>query len=106
MAWVYILECRDGTYYVGSTRDLDARLDDHQRGLGSAYTRRRLPVRLAWAEEFSNIGEAFAMEKRLQGWSHAKRAAVVEGRWDDLPALSRSRRDRRAGGGDQLGQPT
>lgn len=98
MAWVYILECRDGTYYVGSTRDIDARLDEHQRGLGSSYTRRRLPVRLAWAEEFSNVGDAFAMEKRLQRWSHAKRQAVVEDRWDDLPALSRGRSGCRQGG--------
>lgn len=91
MPWVYILECRDGTFYVGSTRDLEARVQEHQDGKGAAYTRRRRPVRLAWAEEFSNVGDAFAMEKRLQGWSHAKRLAVIEGRWTDLPGLSRSR---------------
>jgi putative endonuclease len=92
MAWVYILECSDGSFYVGSTSDLDARLAQHASGLGAKYTSRRLPVRLAWAEEFENIAEAYALEKKLQGWSHAKRLAVIEGRWSDLPGLSRSRR--------------
>jgi len=91
MAWVYILECRDGTFYVGSTRDLERRLQQHQEGSGAAYTRLRRPVRLAWAEEFPSVADAFAMEKKLQNWSHAKRLAVIEGRWEDLPGLSRNR---------------
>ncbi len=87
---MYILECRDGTFYVGSTRNLNLRMEQHQAGRGAAYTSRRLPVRLVWADEFNNIGDAYAMEKKLQGWSHAKRLAVIEGRWQDLPGLSRS----------------
>ena len=60
MGYVYILRCSDGTFYVGSTRDLDRRLVQHQQGMGSAYTKRRLPVELAWSGEFSRIDEAFA----------------------------------------------
>ena len=90
MAWVYLLECSDGSYYVGSTVDLELRLWQHQHsdGEGAAYTRRRRPVRLVWSWDFDRVDEAYAFEKRVQGWSRAKRRALVEGRFDDLPWLS------------------
>ena len=91
MAWVYILLCGDGSFYVGSTRNLDLRMHQHATGKGSAYTAKRMPVELVWAHEFDNVAEAYAMEKKVQGWSKAKRRALVEGRFDDLPALSRKR---------------
>ena len=91
MAWVYILECCDGSYYVGSTTDLAARLFQHELGLGAAYTARRRPVRLVWAMEFDSVVDAFAFEKQVQNWSRAKRQALIEGRLDDLPALARGR---------------
>jgi putative endonuclease len=91
MAWVYILECSDGSFYVGSTVDLEGRVSQHQSGDGATYTRRRRPVRLAWAADFARVDEAFAFEKRVQGWGRAKRIALIEGRWSDLPALARGR---------------
>ena len=92
MPWTYLLECRDGSFYVGSTVDLDRRVSEHNLGLGAAYTRHRRPVRLAWAAEFSRIDDAYAFEKRIQGWNRAKRIALIEGRLDDLPALASRRR--------------
>ena len=89
MPFVYILRCADGSYYVGSTRDLDHRLDQHASGRGARYTSRRLPVALVFAQEFERVADAYAMEKRLQGWSRAKREAAIDGRWNDLPRLSR-----------------
>lgn len=89
MAWTYILECSDGSFYVGSTRSLDLRLEQHHLGMGSEYTRRRLPVKLAWAAEFEHIGAAFAFEKQVQRWGRAKRQALIEGRLEDLPRLAR-----------------
>jgi putative endonuclease len=89
MAWVYILECRDGSFYVGSTRNLDKRLEQHASGLGAKYTSQRLPVRLAWAAELESVAAAYVLEKRIQGWSRAKRIAIIEGRWTDLPGLSK-----------------
>jgi len=91
MPWVYILECADGSLYVGSTRDLATRLYQHQQGTGAAYTARRRPVRLVYQEEHEHIGAAFAREKQIQGWSRAKRWALIEQRWDDLHDLSRKR---------------
>ena len=93
MAWTYILECADGSFYVGSTTDLERRVSQHDRGEGADYTkpRRRRPVRLVWAVEFQRRDEAYAYEKRIQGWSRAKRIALIEGRYGDLPALARGR---------------
>ena len=88
MAWVYLLECSDGSTYCGSTVNLEARVWQHNEGLGAAYTRRRRPVKLVWAAQFDRIDEAFAFEKRIQRWSRAKRQALIDGRTQDLPALS------------------
>ena len=89
MGWMYILECADGSYYVGSTRDLERRISQHASGDGATYTARRLPVVLVYQAQFDRIDEAYAMEKRVQGWSRAKRRALIEGRFDELPQLSR-----------------
>ena len=91
MGYVYILRCADGTYYVGSTTDLERRLWEHNERLGSAYTRRpgRRPVTLLWSHEYANIADAFAFEKQLQGWSRAKREALIRGDYEALPALAK-----------------
>jgi putative endonuclease len=86
--WAYIVECGDGSYYVGSTVDLPRRLWEHNQGLGATYTRHRLPVRLVWSAQFERIDEAFAFEKRVQGWARRKRQALIEGRLGDLGWLS------------------
>jgi putative endonuclease len=87
--YTYILECSDGSFYVGSTIDLDRRLEQHALGAGPAYTRRRLPVRLVWCEPHDHVGNAFLREKQIQNWSRAKRLALIEQRLDDLPELAR-----------------
>ena len=101
MPHVYILRCADDSFYVGSTWDLERRVSEHNLGLGAAYTRRRRPVELVWAGDYERVDEAYAMEKRVQTWSRAKRAALVEGRLGDLPGLSRS--SFRRGPGQQSG---
>ena len=97
MAWVYILRCSDGTYYVGSTTNLELRVWQHNNsGEGAAYTRKRRPVVLVWADEFDSVAEAFAFEKRVQGWGRAKREALIRDDFDALPGLaSRSFANRR-----------
>ena len=89
MAWTYILRCADGSYYVGSTLNLEQRVWQHSTGLGAKYTSRRLPVELVFAHEQERIADAYALEKQIQGWSRAKREALIEGRGDELPGLSR-----------------
>jgi putative endonuclease len=90
MAWAYIVRCRDGSYCVGSTTNLDMRVGQHNSpNQGPVYTRRRRPVVLVWAARFDSIIDAFAYEKRVQGWSRAKREALIRGDFDALPGLSR-----------------
>ena len=90
MAWTYIVECADGSLYVGSTTDLERRVSEHNLGLGAVYTRRRgrRPVRLVWACEFARVDDAYGFEKQVQNWSRAKRLALIEGRLGDLPDLA------------------
>ncbi|KQM82152.1 GIY-YIG nuclease family protein [Agromyces sp. Leaf222] len=91
MAHMYILRCGDGSFYVGSTRDLDRRLAEHASGNGAAYTRRRLPVELVYRQQFDRIDDAYVVEKQVQGWSRGKRMALIAGRFDLLPELARKR---------------
>lgn len=91
MPYVYILRCADNSYYVGSARQLENRVDQHNSGYGAEYTKRRLPVELVFAAEFDNVGDAYALEKQIQGWSRAKREALIEGRFGDLRGLSRKK---------------
>ncbi|QEO09040.1 GIY-YIG nuclease family protein [Protaetiibacter larvae] len=91
MPAMYILRCSDGSYYVGSARDLDARMQQHAAGEGSRYTATRMPVVLVFVHECENVGEAYAAEKRVQGWSRAKREALIRGELHLLPGLSRKR---------------
>jgi len=94
MAWVYMVECSDGSFYVGSTWNLENRLVKHNNGTGARYTARRRPVTLVWCADYERVDDAFTVEKQIQGWSRAKRIALIEGRFDDLPLLAK----RRSGG--------
>ncbi|MDO9455781.1 GIY-YIG nuclease family protein [Nocardioides sp.] len=91
MAWTYILRCRDGSYYTGSTINLERRLWEHNESpdLGAAYTRRRRPVTLAWCAEFSSIAAAYFFEKQVQGWTRRKKESLMRDDFDALVALAR-----------------
>ncbi len=93
MPYVYILKCSDGTYYTGSTWNLEQRLWQHQQGQGANYTCTRLPVELAFCEYCDRIEDAFRREKQIQGWSHKKKQALVESRTDSLPTLATCRNE-------------
>ncbi len=88
--YMYILECSDTTYYVGSTKNLKLRLSQHQTGEGAIYTKTRLPVKLVYFEEFNRIDTAFYREKQVQGWSRKKREALIYGDYEKLPELARN----------------
>ncbi|AXT49482.1 GIY-YIG nuclease family protein [Aquimarina sp. BL5] len=91
--YMYILECSDGSYYTGSTKDLDKRLQQHQNGEGANHTKKRLPIRLLYYEQYDRIDTAFYREKQVQGWSRAKKEALINGDLDTLPGLSMAYRD-------------
>ncbi|WP_250149199.1 GIY-YIG nuclease family protein [Flagellimonas sp. 389] len=91
--FVYILECSDGSYYTGSTKDLDKRLVEHQEGKGANHTKKRLPVKLIYVEEYMRIDSAFYREKQIQGWSRAKKEALIKGKVETLSGLSECKND-------------
>ena len=90
---MYILLCADGSYYTGSTRDLELRLKQHQSGEGAIHTRKRLPVELVYYEEFQRIDEAFYREKQVQGWSRKKKEALIAGATNQLHLLAECRNE-------------
>ena len=89
-AYLYILLCDDGSYYTGSTRDLEQRLEEHFNGEGANYTRKHKPVKLVYFEEFERIDEAYYREKQVQGWSRKKKEALINGKEEKLPELSKN----------------
>ncbi|KAB1069359.1 GIY-YIG nuclease family protein [Tamlana haliotis] len=93
VGYLYILECADGTYYTGSTKNLEVRLNQHQSGVGANYTKTRMPIRLVFQQYFMNIADAFLYEKKIQKWSQAKKRALIENQWELLPELSECKND-------------
>ena len=89
-AYVYILQVRGAGYYVGSTPDLERRIAEHHRGIGSKWTASRRPIRVVYTQEFPSLREAFEAERQLKGWRREKKAALIRGDWDALPSLSKS----------------
>lgn len=77
--FMYILLCANQRYYTGSTRDLSSRLKKHHKGKGANFTKKHLPVKLVYYEEFYRIDFAFQREKQIQGWTHKKKKALIAG---------------------------
>jgi predicted GIY-YIG superfamily endonuclease len=82
--FVYILKCSDGSYYVGHTADIDARLKAHMHGQDCEYTALRLPVVLVFLKEFATRDEAFRIERQIKRWSRRKKEALIENKIDQL----------------------
>ncbi len=101
MAWMYILQCSDGSYYVGSTPELERRFSEHQAGKGARYTARRRPLTLVFAQEFPSIEQAYRAEKQVQNWGRSKREALIRGDFAALRELAK--KDFSEGGDDSPG---
>lgn len=65
-AYMYVVECRDGSYYTGYTTDIKKRVAVHNSGKGAKYTRARLPVKLIYAQGFDSKEEAMSAEALLK----------------------------------------
>ncbi len=82
--WAYMLRCADGSYYTGHTDCLELRLAQHRAGLGSDWTKRRLPVELVWQQSFATREEAKAAEFQIKPWSRPKKEALIASDWVSL----------------------
>jgi putative endonuclease len=91
-AYVYLLRCSDGSYYVGSVRlGLEHRLSEHSSGTYGGYTSKRLPVELVWSEHFLDITDAIAVERQIKGWSRSKKEALIRGDYGEIRNLAKRR---------------
>ncbi len=76
--FVYILHTADDTLYTGVTKDLEKRLNRHNRGYGGRYTRGRLPVSLVYYEQSANLKSAMMRERQIRRFSRKKKQELIK----------------------------
>jgi len=87
--YVYILLCKDNSYYTGITNNIEKRILEHNHSTNkTSYTYSRRPVKIVYQEIFQNPNEAILWEKRIKGWSRKKKEALINGDFEELKRLS------------------
>ena len=89
--WAYMLHCRGGYFYAGHTDDLDRRIAEHMSGMVPGFASDHRPVKLVWSQAFDNRVEALEAERRIKGWSRAKKLALIRGDWGEISKLAKSK---------------
>jgi len=89
--YMYILQCADGSFYTGSTNNLERRIEEHKSGEGAKFTKEHFPIKLVYYESFDRIDVAFNREKQVQGWSRAKKIALIRRDKELLIKLSKNK---------------
>ncbi len=79
MNYTYILRCADGSYYTGWTTDPEKRLQAHNAGKGSKYTRSRLPAEIVHLEEFGTKEEAMRRERQIKQLTRQQKQELIDG---------------------------
>lgn len=79
MFYVYILKCSDDSLYTGYTVDLEKRLETHNKGKASKYTRGRLPVELVYYEKLPSKGDALKREYEIKQMKRPKKLQMILG---------------------------
>ncbi|MFC1509061.1 GIY-YIG nuclease family protein [Candidatus Omnitrophota bacterium] len=91
MWYVYILRCKGGTLYTGSTTDICRRIKEHNTGKGGSYTRIHKPVEIIYKEFHQNRSDAQAREAQIKRWTKKKKLALITHNKPLLKELSKSR---------------
>ena len=89
--WAYMLHCRGGYFYIGHAEDLDSRIAQHRSGDVAGFASEHLPVDVVWSQEFPTRYEALAAERRIKGWSRAKKMALIRNDWHEISRLSKKK---------------
>jgi len=76
--YVYIIQCKGGSFYTGYTRDLDARMRLHMNRKGARYTRLHKPKKLVYVEEFGSRSEAMKKEKKVKRLNHRQKLELIK----------------------------
>jgi predicted GIY-YIG superfamily endonuclease len=75
--YVYIIRCKDGSYYTGHAKDVEKRFDMHKKGRGARYTRMHGPEKLVYVEPFESRSEAMRQERKIKTLSHDKKQQLI-----------------------------
>ena len=75
--YVYILRCKDGSYYTGHAKDVEKRFEMHMKGRGARYTRMHEPEKLVYLEQFESRGEAMRRERQIKTLNHDKKQQLI-----------------------------
>ncbi len=84
MYFVYILECFDGSYYVGCTNDVQIRAERHNNSEAAEWTKTRRPVKLVYHEPHETLQLARSRETQLKGWTRKKKENLINGIWSKI----------------------
>ncbi|HAF40778.1 MAG TPA: GIY-YIG nuclease family protein [Sphingobium sp.] len=90
----YMLHCADRSFYVGHTDHLETRIAQHESGEIPGYTQTRRPVKLVWSQSFGTRMEVLEAERRMKGWSRAKKLALIREDWTLISSLARSTKEK------------
>ena len=97
--WAYMLHCRGGYFYSGHTDDLQAPVVQHNPALLPGFAADHAPGALVWPQEFASRYEAIAAERRIKGWSRAKKLALIQGDWLRISHLAKGKDSPSTGSG-------
>ena len=75
--YVYIIRCKDSSYYTGHAKDVEKRFEMHKKGRGARYTRAHEPEELVYIEQFENRGEAMKRERKIKKLSHDRKQQLI-----------------------------
>lgn len=74
---VYIILCKDGSYYTGHAKDVEKRFDMHKKGRGANYTKMHEPEKLVYIESVESRSEAMRRERKIKTLSHDKKQRLI-----------------------------
>jgi len=76
--FIYLIKCKDGSFYTGSTSDLEKRFHKHSTSSGGRYTKLHKPIEVVYKEEFLTHEEALKREKQIKGWRREKKENLIK----------------------------
>jgi len=78
--YVYVIQCEDGSFYTGCTKNVDSRMKLHMNGKGARYTRMHRPEKLVYVEEFDSRAEAMKKERKVKMLKRAQKLELINSR--------------------------
>lgn len=79
MWFVYILLCSDGSFYTGSTNNVEKRFKDHVLGRGARYTKSHKPLKVIYREKFDSKSDTFKREVQIKKMTKTQKESLISG---------------------------